>query len=112
MNPPFICSFDAYTQLGNNICNGISYEASKESLITSLEIDPLASSPSTYITDFTSIAGKTQSNKICSIPFSYKNESSNFCIADNSQFICQVEPYLTSDSYDVCKLGKTFICIK
>ena len=56
--PPFVCSFDTYSQQGLDACNGIDYTTTNDAKLTTLEVDPLPGSQSTYITDFTSIGNK------------------------------------------------------
>ena len=69
-----------------------------------MEVDQLPGSNSVYITDFTSIAGKTQNDKNCNIPFLYNNAPSYFCALNQSRFVCEVDQ---ANNFDYCNLGKT-----
>jgi hypothetical protein len=89
--------------LGISECNGILYNSTNQAGFTTLEIDLLPGTTSTYITDFTSIAGKTDSNKNCQIPFLYNNVSSYFCAVNQSRFVCAVDQ---NNNFDYCNLGK------
>ena len=73
---------------------------------TTLEADPLPGQPSVIITDFTSIAGKTQNNKNCNIPFLYNNADSYFCALNQSRFVCAVDQ---ANNFDYCNLGLILI---
>ena len=102
-NPPFTCTFDKYSLLGENECLGISYDSTNQAAFTTLDVDLLPGTTSTYVTDFTSIAGSTVSNKNCQIPFLFNNMSSYFCALDKSRFICSVDQ---NNNFDYCNLGK------
>ena len=103
MNPPFTCSFDRYSALGFSECDGITFDSTNKAVFTTLEVDPLPGQPSVIITDFTSIAGKTQNNKNCNIPFLYNNAASYFCALNQSRFVCAVDQ---ANNFDYCNLGK------
>ena len=88
---------------GADACNGVTFDATNQAKVTTVSADPLSTKPSAIITDFTSIAGKTVSNKNCDIPFLYNNDQSYFCVLNQSRFICEVDQ---SSSFDYCNLGK------
>ena len=102
INPPFECNFDTYSVEGTDACKGVAIEATNNAKLTTVSTEPLPIKPSTIITDFTSIAGKTVSNKNCQIPFSYKNASSYFCAFNQSRFLCAVDQ---NNNFDYCNLG-------
>jgi hypothetical protein len=102
VSPPFTCSFDSYSVESTDSCNGVSFSATNQAKLTTLTVDPLPSMPSTVITDFTSIAGNTVSEKNCDIPFLYNNSPQYFCVLNSSRFICEVAK---PNTFDICNLG-------
>ena len=78
-------------------------DATNQAKVTTLSVDPLPGNPSIIITDFTSIGGKTISDKYCDIPFLYNKVPQYFCVLNNSRFICEVNQ---TNTFDVCNLGK------
>jgi hypothetical protein len=103
INPPFTCDFDAYSIENNDACNGIAIETTNGAKLTTVSTEPLPIRPSTIITDFTSIAGSTVTNKNCQIPFLYNNVESYFCALNQSRFVCAVNQ---NNDFDYCNLGK------
>lgn len=101
-----MCSFDTYSSQETSECNGLSIDYTNSARFTSLDADLLPGSNSIYVTDFTSIARKTETNKNCNIPFTYNNASSYFCVLKNSLFSCEVDKL--NMMYDACTLGKRF----
>ena len=94
---------------GYNTCNGVEIQSTNGAKLTTVSTEKLPVKPTTIITDFTSIAGKTLSNKNCDIPFLYNNASSYFCVLNQSRFICEVDK---TNTFDYCNLGKKVEFVK
>ena len=60
-----VCTFDEYSTSNTDICGGLNFNVeSGKSYLSGIQIDSLPNVRSTYITDYSSISKKKESNRL------------------------------------------------